>query len=86
MPHRVERLRKVLDNNRVWADNRLREDPDYFKRLQAQQAPEYFWIGCADSRVPVSGWGQGRAEGRGMWAYRQFRDDWPTYREAGGFQ
>jgi carbonic anhydrase len=30
------------------------EKPDYFSNLAHQQAPEYLWIGCSDSRVPVS--------------------------------
>ena len=30
------------------------EKPDYFSHLANQQAPEYLWIGCSDSRVPVS--------------------------------
>lgn len=30
-------------------------DPDFFKRLCNSQHPEYLWIGCADSRVPVGG-------------------------------
>ena len=29
-------------------------DPDFFKVLASQQAPEYFWIGCSDSRVPAN--------------------------------
>ena len=29
-------------------------DPDFFRRLAAQQAPRYLWIGCADSRVPAN--------------------------------
>jgi carbonic anhydrase len=29
-------------------------DPLYFERLAAQQAPEYLWIGCSDSRVPAN--------------------------------
>lgn len=40
--------------SRAWSAARLAEDPGYFQRLIAQQAPEYLWIGCSDSRVPVS--------------------------------
>jgi carbonic anhydrase len=40
--------------NRAWADAKTRVDPDFFRRLTAQQAPKYFWIGCADSRVPAN--------------------------------
>ncbi len=31
-----------------------RSDPEFFERLAAQQAPEYLWIGCSDSRVPAT--------------------------------
>jgi carbonic anhydrase len=31
-----------------------RRDPDFFQRLSKQQAPEYLWIGCSDSRVPAN--------------------------------
>lgn len=50
----ADRLDKLLVLNRQWAADRVHEDPDYFNRLLAQQAPEYFWIGCADSRVPAN--------------------------------
>lgn len=30
------------------------ENPDFFRRLSQQQAPEYLWIGCADSRVSAN--------------------------------
>lgn len=44
------------DLRRQWALDRVTEDPAYFRRLQNLQTPRWLWIGCADSRVPVSGW------------------------------
>jgi carbonic anhydrase len=40
--------------NRAWAERMRAEDPDFFRRLEAQQAPQYLWIGCSDSRVPAN--------------------------------
>lgn len=47
-------LSHLLNNNRAWAAEISRQDPDFFKRLSSQQAPEYLWIGCSDSRVPAN--------------------------------
>ena len=47
-------LDQLIDNNRRWAHQKTEIDPEFFKRLVAQQSPEYFWIGCADSRVPAN--------------------------------
>jgi len=48
----------VLDhlkaNNQAWADAKIAGDALFFKRLEGQQAPEYLWIGCSDSRVPAN--------------------------------
>ncbi|HEX4197856.1 MAG TPA: carbonate dehydratase [Caulobacteraceae bacterium] len=48
----------MLDNlkakNRAWAQRKVAVDPGFFERLAAQQAPEYLWIGCSDSRVPAN--------------------------------
>ena len=47
-------LRTLLENNAAWAAGAVRNDPEFFSRLQQQQAPEYLWIGCSDSRVPAN--------------------------------
>jgi len=47
-------LSHLLDANRTWASAQVDKDPDFFKRLENQQSPEYFWIGCSDSRVPAN--------------------------------
>ena len=47
-------LTDLLNRNVAWAQSRSDEDPDYFPRLAALQAPEFFWIGCSDSRVPAN--------------------------------
>jgi carbonic anhydrase len=41
-------------NNRRWAARKVGEDAGFFKRLEGQQAPDYLWIGCSDSRVPAN--------------------------------
>jgi carbonic anhydrase len=47
-------VNKLLDNNKAWAADRVRRDPTFFTRLASQQAPEFLWIGCSDSRVPAN--------------------------------
>ena len=47
-------LEQLFINNRNWAEGMVAEDADFFKRLVSQQAPEYLWIGCSDSRVPAN--------------------------------
>lgn len=46
--------KKILDNNRIWSETKLSEDPEYFARLSKGQAPPLLWIGCSDSRVPAN--------------------------------
>src|ERR1700688_1965005 len=41
-------------NNRAWAKRMVSADAGFFKRLVDQQAPEYLWIGCSDSRGPAN--------------------------------
>mgnify|MGYP001603837370 CR=1 FL=1 len=47
-------LKPLFAQNQHWARTQIARDPDYFKRLASQQRPDYFWIGCADSRVPAN--------------------------------
>jgi carbonic anhydrase len=47
-------LSHLFANNRTWAEERTRQDPEFFQRLCLQQAPRYLWIGCSDSRVPAN--------------------------------
>lgn len=47
-------INDLFDYNKAWTEAINAEDPEFFKKLSAQQAPEYLWIGCADSRVPAN--------------------------------
>ena len=50
----MKTLAHLFDNNRRWAERITATQPDFFRTLAAQQAPEYLWIGCSDSRVPAN--------------------------------
>lgn len=45
---------KLLDNNKEWVKEKLKQNPNFFIDLSKLQAPEYLWIGCSDSRVPAN--------------------------------
>ena len=47
-------LSHLLEKNREWAARTEAAHPGFFQALYQQQAPEYLWIGCADSRVPAN--------------------------------
>jgi len=46
--------KKVFENNKRWVAEKVAERHDYFERLAAAQTPDFFYIGCADSRVPAN--------------------------------
>ena len=50
----MDALKQLFANNRRWAAELTRRDPQFFRRLATQQAPQYLWIGCSDSRVPAN--------------------------------
>lgn len=47
-------LSDILARNRDWSARRQADEPGYFTRLATHQSPEFFWIGCSDSRVPAN--------------------------------
>jgi carbonic anhydrase len=50
----MSNLDNLLDNNAQWAARVQEQRPGFFEDLAHQQAPEYLWIGCSDSRVPAN--------------------------------
>ena len=50
----MQDLPELFENNRRWAARCVAAQPDFFDSLKAQQAPQYLWIGCSDSRVPAN--------------------------------
>lgn len=50
----MKTIDRLLADNKAWSERIQREDPGFFDRLASQQAPEYLWIGCSDSRVPAN--------------------------------
>ena len=47
-------LKRLLEQNREWAEGIKAGDPDFFPTLAKQQSPTFLWIGCSDSRVPAT--------------------------------
>lgn len=50
----MNNLEHLFERNREWAESIKKENPEFFSQLSEQQAPEYLWIGCSDSRVPAN--------------------------------
>lgn len=47
-------LDSLFEKNRDWAAATEAREPGFFTKLLSQQAPQYLWVGCADSRVPAN--------------------------------
>lgn len=48
----VDKLYKeIFEANKQWAKSQTDEDPNFFTHLVKEQNPDFFYIGCSDSRV-----------------------------------
>ena len=45
---------KLIQGNKLYAETKIFQDPEYFNNLSKGQTPNYLWIGCSDSRVPAN--------------------------------
>lgn len=50
----MDSYKRLLLNNKAWAEDTVARDPEFFHRLEKVQRPEFLWIGCSDSRVPAN--------------------------------
>ncbi|NEM98746.1 carbonic anhydrase [Pontibacter burrus] len=48
----------LIKNNRNWVTEKLAKTPEYFKQLAQGQKPPFLYIGCSDSRMPISSFTQ----------------------------
>jgi carbonic anhydrase len=53
--HTIEEL---LKNNQSWVARKLISEPEYFKELGSGQKPPYLYVGCSDSRMPLTSFTQ----------------------------
>ncbi len=45
---------QIFENNRKWVAEMTARDADFFEKLAGDQTPDYFYLGCSDSRVPAN--------------------------------
>lgn len=45
---------ELLRNNQAWVAEKLAIDPNYFEDLSSGQKPPFLYIGCSDSRLPLT--------------------------------
>ena len=47
-------IEELLNNNRAWVAQKRALEPNYFDELSAGQKPPYLYVGCSDSRMPLT--------------------------------
>jgi carbonic anhydrase len=51
---RMASYEQIFENNKKWVAEMKDKDARFFEKLSADQAPDYLYIGCSDSRVPAN--------------------------------
>ncbi len=49
----MEDLKRLFDQNRKLVADITKTDAEFFKKRAGKQEPDFLFIGCADSRVPI---------------------------------
>jgi carbonic anhydrase len=49
--HTIDQL---ITNNQAWVAEKLALNPTYFEELSMEQKPPFLYIGCSDSRLPLT--------------------------------
>ena len=47
----MDKIKKLLEKNREWAEKVKEKDSQFFEKLSELQKPEFLWVGCSDSRI-----------------------------------
>ncbi|HOJ50170.1 MAG TPA: carbonic anhydrase [Spirochaetota bacterium] len=47
-------IKKIMQNNKEFVEEAVKNDPYYFKKLSEGQKPSILYIGCSDSRMPIT--------------------------------
>jgi carbonic anhydrase len=47
-------IEELLENNQAWVAEKLALNPEFFNELGAGQSPPYLYVGCSDSRMPLT--------------------------------
>jgi carbonic anhydrase len=47
-------LQELFEKNQEWSHQVKSQYPNFFEQSARGQNPDYLWIGCSDSRVPVN--------------------------------